>query len=137
MPPKPGPMIATWLWGMVMTGSPGAGGRGAWGAGGSGRVWREVGEVRAGWGGAAVRRAAGTGRALVAAAGQLDEVDPERLEHRDPLGRVVGVEPAALEVGRVELDRDGERGGDAGPDRADHVEQQPCAVVERPAPLLA
>ncbi len=52
--------------------------------------------------------AAGHRRALVTAPGQLDQVDAEGREHLDHPPRVVGVEPAALEVGGVQLHRDRE-----------------------------
>ena len=63
------------------------------------------------------------------AAGQFDEIDTKRCQHGDHGLRVLGRETAALEIGRVELDRHRKAGCDGNADGAHDIEQQAGAVL--------
>lgn len=86
--------------------------------------------------GAAVAGLAVHGQRFVAAAGQLDQVQAQRVQHGHHLFGVVGAEAAALEIGRVDFHRHGEAGAYGLAHFADDVQQQAGAVFQVAAPAV-
>lgn len=76
------------------------------------------------------------GWGLIAATRQLDQVNAQVVEHDDHLLGIVRAEAAALEVGRIELDRDRETGAHGRTHLADHVDEQAGAVFKRATPAV-